>query len=33
MHLGRLIEEGPTDQMFTNPKHEMTERYITGRFG
>jgi phosphate transport system ATP-binding protein len=33
MHLGRLIEEGPTDQMFTNPKNEMTERYITGRFG
>ena len=33
MHLGRLIEEGPTDLMFTNPKHEMTERYITGRFG
>ncbi len=33
MHLGRLIEEGPTDQMFTNPKSEMTERYITGRFG
>jgi phosphate transport system ATP-binding protein len=33
MHLGRLIEEGPTDQMFTTPKHEMTERYITGRFG
>ncbi len=33
MHLGRLIEEGPTDQMFTHPKHEMTERYITGRFG
>ncbi len=33
MHLGVLIEEGPTDQMFTNPKFEMTERYISGRFG
>ena len=33
MHLGVLIEEGPTDQIFTNPKHEMTERYISGRFG
>jgi len=33
MHLGTLVEEGPTDQMFTNPKHEMTERYISGRFG
>ena len=33
MHLGVLIEEGPTDQMFTKPKHEMTERYVEGRFG
>ncbi len=33
MHLGVLIEEGPTDQIFTNPKHEMTERYVEGRFG
>lgn len=33
MHLGVLIEEGPTDQIFTNPKHEMTERYISGHFG
>jgi phosphate transport system ATP-binding protein len=33
MHLGVLIEEGPTDQIFTNPQHEMTERYISGRFG
>ena len=33
MHLGVLVEEGPTDQIFTNPKHEMTERYVEGRFG
>ncbi len=33
MHLGVLIEEGPTNQIFTNPKHEMTERYVEGRFG
>lgn len=33
MHLGKLIEEGPTDQIFTNPKHEMTERYVSGHFG
>ena len=33
MHLGVLIEEGPTERIFTNPQHEMTERYISGRFG
>jgi len=33
MHLGVLIEEGPTEQIFTNPQHEMTERYVSGRFG
>ena len=33
MHLGHIVEEGPTDQIFTNPKHEVTERYISGRFG
>ena len=33
MHLGRLVEEGPTDQIFFNPKHEMTERYVSGHFG
>jgi phosphate transport system ATP-binding protein len=30
---GRLIEVGPTDQMFTRPKVKQTEDYITGRFG
>ena len=33
MHLGVMVEEGPTDQIFTNPKHELTERYVEGRFG
>jgi phosphate transport system ATP-binding protein len=33
MHLGVLMEEGPTDQIFTNPQHEMTERYVSGHFG
>jgi len=32
-HLGDLIEVGNTDQVFTNPKHPLTEDYITGRFG
>ena len=32
-HLGRLIELGETNKIFTNPTHELTENYITGRFG
>ena len=32
-HLGRIIEVGETTQIFTNPQHELTENYITGRFG
>jgi len=32
-YLGRLIEFGPTDQLFTNPSRPETEDYITGRFG
>jgi phosphate transport system ATP-binding protein len=32
-YLGRLIEVGPTDQLFTAPREERTEAYITGRFG
>jgi phosphate transport system ATP-binding protein len=31
--LGEIIEFGTTQQIFTNPKHERTENYITGRFG
>jgi phosphate transport system ATP-binding protein len=32
-HLGKLIEVGETDAVFTNPIHKLTEDYITGRFG
>jgi phosphate transport system ATP-binding protein len=32
-HLGHLIEVGATDAIFTNPRHRLTEDYITGRFG
>ena len=32
-HLGDLIEVGPTGRVFTNPRHKLTEDYITGRFG
>ncbi|MFV0437151.1 MAG: phosphate ABC transporter ATP-binding protein PstB [Desulfopila sp.] len=32
-HLGNLIEVGPTEQIFTNPRHRLTEAYLTGRFG
>ena len=30
---GYLMEYGPTDQIFTNPREKVTEDYITGRFG
>jgi phosphate transport system ATP-binding protein len=32
-HLGYLVEVGETSEVFTNPRHELTEAYITGRFG
>ena len=32
-YLGRLIEVGPTEQIFTNPGRQETEDYVTGRFG
>jgi len=32
-HLGDLIEVGETTQIFTKPRHELTEDYVTGRFG
>jgi phosphate transport system ATP-binding protein len=32
-HLGRLVEVGGTDEIFTNPKDRRTQDYITGRFG
>ena len=30
---GRIVEEGETSRIFTNPTHKQTEDYITGRFG
>jgi phosphate transport system ATP-binding protein len=33
MYLGELIEFGPTDQIFERPEKELTERYISGKFG
>jgi len=30
---GRLIEEGPNDEVFANPRDQRTSDYITGRFG
>jgi phosphate transport system ATP-binding protein len=32
-NMGKLIEFGTTDQIFTNPKNQQTQDYITGRFG
>jgi phosphate transport system ATP-binding protein len=32
-HLGNLVEEGPTDLIFTSPGEKRTQDYITGRFG
>jgi phosphate transport system ATP-binding protein len=31
--LGRLVEVGATDKIFTNPAQKLTEDYVTGRFG
>ena len=33
MYMGKLIEHGATDTIFTNPSEKMTEDYITGRYG
>lgn len=33
LYLGRLIEYGETAQLFENPSQELTERYLTGKFG
>jgi phosphate transport system ATP-binding protein len=32
-HMGYLVEVNATDKVFTNPEHQLTENYITGRFG
>jgi phosphate transport system ATP-binding protein len=33
LYMGELIEYGPTETIFTNPREERTEAYVTGRFG
>ncbi len=33
LYLGKLIEFGQTNQVFTNPREKLTENYITGHFG
>jgi len=33
MYLGELVEYGPTKKIFENPEKELTERYISGKFG
>jgi phosphate transport system ATP-binding protein len=32
-HMGRLVEIGATEEIFTNPRDSRTQDYITGRFG
>ena len=32
-YLGELVEIGPTEQIFTNPRERRTEDYVTGKFG
>jgi phosphate transport system ATP-binding protein len=33
LYMGELVEYGPTDEVFTNPREDRTEAYVTGRFG
>lgn len=33
MYLGKMVEFGETEQIFNKPNEELTERYLTGRFG
>ena len=33
LYLGQLVEYGPTKKIFENPEKELTERYISGKFG
>jgi phosphate transport system ATP-binding protein len=33
LYLGKLVEYGDTSTVFENPKDELTEKYITGKFG
>jgi phosphate transport system ATP-binding protein len=33
LYLGQLVEYGETENVFENPRNELTEKYITGKFG
>jgi len=33
LYMGNLVEYGPTETIFTNPREDRTEAYVTGRFG
>ncbi len=33
MYLGEVLEFGPTNQIFSNPREQRTLDYVTGRFG
>jgi len=33
LYLGKLVEFGPTERIFTTPQNKMTEQYLTGKFG
>jgi phosphate transport system ATP-binding protein len=32
MYLGEVIEAGPADEVFNNPKQELTQKYLEGAF-
>ncbi len=32
MYLGEVIESGPAEQVFGDPQHEMTKKYLSGAF-
>jgi len=32
-YLGKLVEYGPTEEIFTNPREELTREYVSGKFG
>jgi len=32
-YMGELVEAGPTEEIFTNPRVQRTEDYVTGKFG
>ena len=33
LYLGKLVEIGPTEQVFHRPVEKLTENYVNGRFG